>query len=65
MDRSFANVRQVGDLVEGASFNDFLDALDSSYCAGDDPTQDAVYPDPYCTAGTTVSDTTVETYLQD
>ncbi|KAF2172496.1 hypothetical protein M409DRAFT_63164 [Zasmidium cellare ATCC 36951] len=39
---------QVGDNTEGASFNDFLDALDSSYCAGDDPTQDAAYPDPYC-----------------
>ncbi|KAI9046641.1 hypothetical protein LZ554_009383 [Drepanopeziza brunnea f. sp. 'monogermtubi'] len=41
---------QVGDSLEGASFNDFLDALDGSYCTydgGDDPTQDAVYPDPY------------------
>ncbi|KAH0829140.1 peptidase S8/S53 domain-containing protein [Lanmaoa asiatica] len=41
---------QVGDMVEGASFNNFLDALDASYCyfeGGDDPTQDAVYPDPY------------------
>lgn len=38
---------QVGDLVEGASFNNFLDALDASYCAGDDPTEDSVYPDPY------------------
>ena len=31
---------QVGDLVEGASFNNFLDALDSSYCqsnGGDNP----------------------------
>ncbi|MCJ1408986.1 hypothetical protein MMC19_003063 [Ptychographa xylographoides] len=37
---------QTGDLVEGASFNNFLDALDKSYCKGDDPTQDAVYPDP-------------------
>ncbi|KAL8992304.1 MAG: hypothetical protein Q9169_007203, partial [Polycauliona sp. 2 TL-2023] len=37
---------QVGDLVQGASFNDFLDALDGSYCAGDDPLQDASYPDP-------------------
>lgn len=39
---------QVGDLVEGASFNNFLDAIDGSYCTydgGDDPTQDAVYPD--------------------
>ncbi|TKA24573.1 hypothetical protein B0A54_17540 [Friedmanniomyces endolithicus] len=41
---------QVGDLVEGASFNNFLDAIDASYCSydgGDDPTQDAKYPDPY------------------
>ena len=39
---------QTGDLVEGASFNNFLDAIDGSYCSyegGDDPTQDAVYPD--------------------
>ncbi|EME50290.1 hypothetical protein DOTSEDRAFT_68978 [Dothistroma septosporum NZE10] len=42
---------QVGDTVEGGSFNDFLDAIDGSYCSyegGDDPTQDAIYPDPYC-----------------
>ncbi|KAF9228451.1 hypothetical protein BS17DRAFT_877685 [Gyrodon lividus] len=41
---------QVGDMAEGASFNNFLDALDGSYCTfdgGDDPTQDGVYPDPY------------------
>ncbi|KAJ7685503.1 peptidase S8/S53 domain-containing protein [Mycena polygramma] len=41
---------QVGDTVEGASFNDFLDALDGSYrtyAGGDDPSQDAVYPDPF------------------
>ncbi len=40
---------QVGDLVEGASFNNFLDAIDGSYCSyegGDDPTQDGIYPDP-------------------
>ncbi|KAF4552344.1 Pro-kumamolisin activation domain-containing protein 3 [Elsinoe fawcettii] len=40
---------QVGDLVQGASFNNFLDAIDGSYCSyegGDDPTQDGVYPDP-------------------
>ncbi|KAF2152969.1 subtilisin-like protein [Myriangium duriaei CBS 260.36] len=40
---------QVGDTVEGASFNNFLDAIDGSYCTyegGDDPTQDGVYPDP-------------------
>ena len=41
---------QVGDLVEGASFNNFLDAIDGSYCTsngGDDPLQDATYPDPF------------------
>lgn len=41
---------QAGDLIEGASFNNFLDAIDGSYCTyegGDDPTQDAVYPDPF------------------
>ncbi|KZT63834.1 subtilisin-like protein [Daedalea quercina L-15889] len=39
---------QVGDLVEGASFNNFLDALDASYCTydgGDNTTFDGVYPD--------------------
>ncbi|KAH7397703.1 peptidase S8/S53 domain-containing protein [Cadophora sp. MPI-SDFR-AT-0126] len=43
---------QVGDNYEGASFNNFLDAIDGSYCTyqgGDDPNQDATYPD---TAGT-------------
>ncbi|KAK5174105.1 uncharacterized protein LTR77_001185 [Saxophila tyrrhenica] len=41
---------QVGDLVEGASFNNFLDAIDGSYCTfrgGDSQRFDAVYPDPY------------------
>ncbi|KZO99718.1 subtilisin-like protein [Calocera viscosa TUFC12733] len=41
---------QAGDMVEGASFNNFLDAIDGTYCTydgGDDPTQDGVYPDPY------------------
>lgn len=40
---------QTGDIVEGASFNNFLDALDASYCTsggGDNPTYDATYPDP-------------------
>ncbi|KAM0805168.1 peptidase S8/S53 domain-containing protein [Usnea florida] len=40
---------QAGDLVEGASFNNFLDAIDSSYCTsggGDNPNYDATYPDP-------------------
>lgn len=39
---------QTGDDIIGASFNNFLDALDASYCSfegGDDPTQDAIYPD--------------------
>lgn len=33
----------------GASFNNFLDGIDASYCTyqgGDDPFQDATYPDP-------------------
>jgi tripeptidyl-peptidase I len=41
---------QVGDEVEGASFNNFLDGIDASYCTydgGDDPNQDATYPDPF------------------
>ncbi|PCH35779.1 subtilisin-like protein [Wolfiporia cocos MD-104 SS10] len=41
---------QTGDMVEGASFNNLLDALDASYCTfegGDDPDYDATYPDPY------------------
>jgi len=40
---------QVGDLEEGGSFNNFLDAIDASYCTyegGDDDTQDATFPDP-------------------
>ncbi|PBP18238.1 hypothetical protein BUE80_DR011052 [Diplocarpon rosae] len=40
---------QVADNVQGASFNNFLDAIDGSYCTyqgGDDPTQDGVYPNP-------------------
>ncbi|KAF8173454.1 peptidase S8/S53 domain-containing protein [Pholiota molesta] len=39
---------QVGDIPQGASFNNFLDALDGTYCqveGGDDPNQDAIYPD--------------------
>lgn len=37
-------------MSKGASFNNFLDAIDGTYCTfegGDDPTQDAIYPDPY------------------
>lgn len=40
---------QVGDLVQGASFNNFLDGIDGSYCTfegGDDPNADGTYPDP-------------------
>ncbi|CCM06013.1 uncharacterized protein FIBRA_08256 [Fibroporia radiculosa] len=43
------NLYQAGDMVEGASFNNLLDALDASYCTfegGDDPTYDSIYPDP-------------------
>ncbi|PCH45047.1 subtilisin-like protein [Wolfiporia cocos MD-104 SS10] len=43
-------VYQVGDTVEGGTFNTFLDALDATYCTfegGDDPSIDPVYPDPY------------------
>jgi len=39
---------QVGDIVEGASFNNFLDAIDASYCTfegGDNPNFDGIYPD--------------------
>lgn len=39
-------------LREGASFNNLLDALDSSFCTfegGDDPNQDGIYPDPFNT----------------
>ncbi len=38
---------QTGDRQSGASFNDFLDAIDGSYCTfegGDDPLQDTIYP---------------------
>ena len=40
---------QVGDAVEGASFNNFLDAVDGDYCkfeGGDDKDEDAIFPDP-------------------
>lgn len=40
---------QTGDRQSGSSFNDFLDAVDGSYCTsegGDDPSQDTVYPNP-------------------
>lgn len=44
---------QAGDLIMGASFNNFLDAIDGSYCTydgGDDPAQDGIYPDRNATA---------------
>jgi len=40
---------QTGDIVEGASFNNWLDAVDGSFCTfegGDNPTFDGIYPDP-------------------
>ena len=37
---------QVGDTIQSASFNTFLDALNGSYCASNDPNQDPQYPDP-------------------
>ncbi|GAM84188.1 hypothetical protein ANO11243_021810 [Dothideomycetidae sp. 11243] len=45
---------QVGDIFESGSFNNFLDAIDGSYCTyegGDDPSQDSPYPDVNNTAG--------------
>jgi hypothetical protein len=36
-------------ILPGASFNNWLDAVDASFCTfegGDDPTQDGIYPDP-------------------
>ncbi|KAF7334234.1 Subtilisin-like protein [Mycena sanguinolenta] len=47
-ERQPVTLYQVGDLEEGASFNNLLDALDGAYCTyegGDDPTQDGIYPD--------------------
>ncbi|KAF7975943.1 hypothetical protein HWV62_8231 [Athelia sp. TMB] len=47
-DKQPVTLYQVGDAVEGGSFNNFLDALDGSYCTfdgGDDPSQDGIYPD--------------------
>ncbi|KAF8148410.1 peptidase S8/S53 domain-containing protein [Crassisporium funariophilum] len=41
---------QVGDIPQGATFNNLLDALDGTYCSfegGDDPFQDGWYPDDY------------------
>ncbi|KAF8554934.1 hypothetical protein OG21DRAFT_1484296 [Imleria badia] len=39
---------QTGDIDGGATYNNFLDAIDGSYCTfegGDDPTVDGIYPD--------------------
>ncbi|KAF8158458.1 subtilisin-like protein [Crassisporium funariophilum] len=39
---------QTGDLEEGAGFDNWLDAVDASFCSfegGDDPEQDGIYPD--------------------
>ena len=35
---------QVGDITGSESFNNFLDALDGSYCGGDDPNFDGTFP---------------------
>jgi len=40
---------QTGDLVEGAGFDNWLDAVDAPFCTfegGDDASQDGIYPDP-------------------
>ncbi|KAH9978682.1 subtilisin-like protein [Lactifluus volemus] len=40
---------QTGDMVKGAFFNNWLDAVDGSFCTfegGDDPAYDVIYPDP-------------------
>ncbi|KAF9037415.1 subtilisin-like protein [Hymenopellis radicata] len=39
-------LRNRGLTMIGASFNNFLDALDASFCGGEDPYYDAIYPDP-------------------
>ncbi|KJA23288.1 hypothetical protein HYPSUDRAFT_201573 [Hypholoma sublateritium FD-334 SS-4] len=39
---------QTGDLSQGAGFDNWLDAIDGSFCTfdgGDDPEQDGIYPD--------------------
>jgi tripeptidyl-peptidase-1 len=35
---------QIGDIISGASFNNFLDAFDATYCEGDDDFADSIYP---------------------
>ncbi|MCJ1472845.1 hypothetical protein MMC13_001494 [Lambiella insularis] len=45
--QALVQLYQVGDLVEGASFNNLLEALDATYCVpgGENPMFDGVYPD--------------------
>ncbi|KAJ7057622.1 subtilisin-like protein [Mycena amicta] len=41
-------VLQTGDVIVGAGFDNWLDAVDGTFCTfegGDDPTQDGIYPD--------------------
>lgn len=48
--RDYVHYPETDVVFSGASFNNFLDALDGTYCTydgGDDPTEDATYPDPY------------------
>ncbi|TFK60883.1 subtilisin-like protein [Pluteus cervinus] len=45
--RQNVTLYQVGDTSEGASFGNFLDALDGAFCqfeGGDDPSEDGIYP---------------------
>ncbi|KAI0044220.1 subtilisin-like protein [Auriscalpium vulgare] len=46
---TLTNPQPITLLQAGASFNNWLDAVDASFCTfegGDDPTQDGIYPDP-------------------
>ncbi|KDQ54047.1 hypothetical protein JAAARDRAFT_72123 [Jaapia argillacea MUCL 33604] len=55
-DRQKVTLYQVGDMYLGASFNNFLDAIDGSYCTydgGDDSSVDAPYPDQRYAGGYT------------
>lgn len=50
----------------GTSLSNFLEALDSSYCAGDDPTQDGVYSKlPGGCGGTPLSSVISTSYAYD
>ncbi|CAK5272853.1 unnamed protein product [Mycena citricolor] len=47
-DRQTVDLYQVGDPMMGASFGNFIDAIDGTYCSfegGDDPFYDGTYPD--------------------